>query len=194
MIGKAACACLLMGAALAAPAGAQMGEAHFGVVGSFGAGSAYQGGAGLTASYAPGRLAYMGLRWIYYGGSTDRRADSTGSWDVTTRAQLYGADLGLEFPVGALELVGGVTLGMVRFWQGAEAVGVSGVTPPNEIGTSFILAPTVMAEIRTGPLMLIPQVAYYFAGSPDFHWPVGHDGWALSLMLVLPLETHRITY
>jgi hypothetical protein len=113
---------------------------------------------------------------------------------VTTRAQLFGADLGLEYPLGTIELVGGVTMGVVRFWQGAEPMGVSGVESQDELGTSFILAPTLMAEIRTGPLMLIPQVAYYFAGSPDFHWPVGHDGWALSLMLVLPIETHRITY
>jgi hypothetical protein len=194
VIGKCACAGLLVIGALAAPASAQMGEAHFGVVGSFGTGSAYQGGAGLTASYAPGRLAYMGLRWIYYWGSTEGRADSTGNWAVTTRAQLFGADLGLEYPLGPVELVGGVTMGMVRFWQGSDAIGSSGVPPVEEVGTSFVLAPSVMAEIRTGPLMLIPQVAYYFAGSPDFHWPVGHDGWALSLMVVLPLETHRITY
>lgn len=194
MIGKCAGTCLLMSAALAGSAGAQMGEAHFGVIGSFGTGSAYQGGAGLTASYAPGRLAWLGLRYLYYAGSTDRRADSTGTWDVTTRAQLFGADLGMEYPLGAVELVGGVTMGVVRFWQGAEPMGVSGVQPVEEVGNSFVLAPTVMAEFRTGPLMLIPQVAYYFAGSPDFHWPVGHDGWALSLMVVLPLETHRITY
>ncbi|HQR17351.1 MAG TPA: hypothetical protein PK948_03215 [Gemmatimonadales bacterium] len=194
MIGKCASAVLLVAGALATPARAQMGEAHFGAIGSFGTGSAYQWGAGLTASYAPGRLAYMGLRWIYYAGSTDRRADSTGSWDVTTRAQLFGADLGLEYPLGAVELVGSVTMGAMRFWQGADQLGVSGVVPLEEVGTSFVLAPTVMVEFRTGPLVMMPQVAYYFAGSPDFRWPVGHDGWALSLMIVLPLETHRITY
>lgn len=194
MIGKCACACLLLGGAFAVPAAAQMGEAHFGVIGSYGSGSAYQAGVGLTASYAPGRLVWLGLRYIDYAGGTDRRTDSTGSWDVTTRAQLFGADLALEYPLGAIELVGGVTMGTVRFWQGADQMGGSGVTPTEEVGTSFVLAPTVMAEIRTGPLMLIPQVAYYFAGSPDFRWPVGHDGWAVSLMLVLPIETHRITY
>jgi hypothetical protein len=42
--------------------------------------------------------------------------------------------------------------------------------------------------------MLVPRISYYFEGSPDLRWPVGHDGLALSLFLVIPIETDRIRY
>lgn len=177
-----------------AVAQAQLSEWHFGAIGSFGTGDAYQGGAGITASYSPGRLAYMGLRWIYYFGSTTQLADTSGSYEVTTRAQLYAADLGLEFPVGRLEVVGGMTIGAVRFWQGTAPLVTPTAEPIGAIATEFMVAPTVLVEIRAGPVMFIPQVAYYFSGSPDLRWPVDHDGLALSLLLVIPFETGRIRY
>jgi hypothetical protein len=194
MSGRRVVAWLLLAGAFPASVQAQLGELHFGGVGSFAAGEAYQGGAGLTVSYAPGRLALMGMRWIYYAGSTERVTDSTGTYDVTTRAQVFGADLGLEFPLGGLEIVGGMTLGAVRFWQGTTPVSAPAAAPVSAIGTEFFVAPTLMVEVRAGPLTLIPQVAYYFAGSPDLRWPVGHNGLAFSLMLVIPIETDRIRY
>jgi hypothetical protein len=184
----------VVSALLPATAQAQLGEAHFGIVGSFGSGDAYQGGGGVTASYQPGRLAYVGLRWIYYGGSSALVGDSTGNYDVTTRAQLFGADLGLEYPLGNVEVVGGLTLGAMRFSQGTTPVNASGATAVNDVATEFIVAPTIRAEFRTGPLMLIPEVGYYFAGSPDMRWPVGNQGWVTSLLVVIPIETRRIRY
>ena len=157
---------LLVAAFIPALAQAQLSELHFGAIGSFGTGDAYQAGAGLTASYSPGRLAYMGLRWIYYFGSTEQLTDTSGSYDVTTRAQLFAADLGLEFPVGRLEIVGGMTIGAVRFWQGTTPAATPTAAPIGAIGTEFMVAPTVLVEIRAGPVMFIPQVAYYFSGSP----------------------------
>lgn len=185
---------LLLAALLPAPLRAQLGELHFGAIGSYGSGSAYRGGAGLTASYAPARLAWVGLRWIYYAGSTETMTDQTGSYDVTTRAQLFGADLGLEYPLGNVELVGALTLGAMRFWQGTTPVGAPGASPVSAGSTDFVVAPNLMLEIRAGPLMLIPQASYYFAGSPDFRWPVGHNGFAATLMVVIPIETDRIRY
>ncbi len=185
---------LLVAAFIPVLAEAQLSELHFGAIGSFGTGDAYQAGAGLTASYSPGRLAYMGLRWIYYFGSTEQLTDTSGSYDVTTRAQLFAADLGLEFPVGRLEIVGGMTIGAVRFWQGTTPAATPTAAPIGAIGTEFMVAPTVLVEIRAGPVMFIPQVAYYFSGSPDLRWPVDHDGLALSLLLVIPIETDRIRY
>ena len=185
---------LLLGVSLPARARAQLSELHFGAVGSYATGSAYQGGAGLTASYAPGRIAYVGLNWIYYFGSSEGTTDTTGSYNVTSGAQLFGADLGLEFPIGKLELIGGMTLGAVRFWQGTTPAATPTAAPATAIGTAFLFAPMVQLEIRTGPIMLVPRVSYYFAGSPDLRWPVGHNGLALSLFLVIPIETDRIRY
>jgi hypothetical protein len=194
MSGRRLLAILCLAASLPAAAHAQLGEAHVGVIGSFGSGDAYQWGGGLTASYQPGRLAYAGLRWIYYGGSSALRSDSTGNYQVTTRAQLFGADLGLEYPLGSVELVGGLTLGAMRFWQGTIPAAAPGATAVSVIATEFVVAPTFRAEIRTGPIMLIPEVGYYFAGAPDMRWPVGNQGWAASLLVVIPIETRRIRY
>ena len=185
---------ILLLAALAAPAHAQLGEAHLGAVGSFATGSAYQGGAGLTASYAPGRLAYMGVRWIYYLGSIERHSDAAGNWDVTTRAQLFGADVGIQMPLGEMEFVAGATLGPMRFSQRASLVGDAASSSIKEFGTEFVVAPRLMFEIRTGPVKIIPEVSYYFSGSPDLRWHVGNQGLAMSMLVVIPLETDRIRF
>lgn len=185
---------LVVTALLPASAEAQLGEAHLGAIGSYGTGDAYRWGGGLTASYQPGRLAYVGLRWIYYGGSTTEVGDSTGSYEVSTKAQLFGVDLGLEYPLGGVEVVGGLTLGAMRFWQGTTPVTTRSATAVSTVATEFVVAPTLRVEIRAGPLMLIPEVGYYFAGSPDLRWPVGNEGWVTSLLVVIPIETRRIRY
>ena len=182
---------LLLSVLLPVPAQAQLSELRFGAIGSFVAADAYRWGAGLTVGYAPGRLASVGLRWIYYFGSTEQQADASGSYDVTNRAQLFGADLALEFPLGAAEIVAGGTLGAVRFWQRTAPVGNSAT---EAVATEFVVAPMVMLLLRTGRVMLVPQIAYYFAGSPDLRWPVDHAGLALSLSVVFPIETDRIRY
>ena len=111
---------LLPSLLLPAPAAAQLGEIRIGAIGSYVAADAYRAGAGITLGYAPARIAYMGVRWIYHFGSTTQRTDDTGTYDVTDRAQIFGADLGMEFPLGDMELVVGGTLGAVRFSQRTE--------------------------------------------------------------------------
>jgi len=49
-------------------------------------------------------------------------------------------------------------------------------------------------HIRIGPIMVAPQVVYYFAGVPDLRWSVGGSGPALSFSVLLPIETDRIRY
>ena len=153
-----------------------------------------ESGAGVTLGYAPARIAYMGVRYIYHFGSTRPAADATGFFDVTDRTQLFGVDLGLEFPVGAMELVIGGTLGVVRFSQRVEPTGSTGESTSSDIGTGFVAAPLALLHVRVGPLMLVPQVTWYFAGDPDFRWQVDHSGPAASLAIVLPIETDRIRY
>jgi hypothetical protein len=179
-------------ALLGAPAAAQLGEVRMGAIGSYVAADAYRAGAGVTLGYAPGRLAWLGLRWIYHFGSTNRTGEGTASYDVTDRAQLFGADLGLEFPLGVMEIVVGGTLGAVRFSQHTEAASMPAAE--GEIATEFVVAPVAMLHIRAGPLMLVPQATWYFAGSPDLRWPVDHAGPAASLAIVYPIETDRIRY
>ena len=189
-----AAAGLLLSLLLPTSVAAQLGELRIGAVGSYVAADAYRAGAGATLGYAPGRLAYMGVRWIYHFGSTDQLGDAGGSYDVTNRAQLFGADLGLEFPVGAMELVVGGTLGAVRFSQHTEPIGD---TPPgagSDNAVEFVAAPLVMLHVRAGPVLLAPQFTWYFAGAPDMRWAVDHSGPALSLSILIPIETDRIRY
>ena len=173
---------------------AQLSEVRPGVIGSYAASDAYRAGAGVTLGYAPARIAYVGVRYIYHFGSTSQATDDTGTFDVTDRTQLFGVDLGLEFPVGAMELVIGGTLGVVRFSQRVEPTGSTGEAASSDIGTGFVAAPLALLHVRVGPIMLVPQVTWYFAGDPDFRWQVDHSGPAASLAIVLPIETDRIRY
>jgi hypothetical protein len=185
---------LLLALLLPAPVAAQLGELRIGAIGSYVAADAYRAGAGITLGYAPGRLAYLGVRWIYHFGSTDQVADAGGTYDVTNRAQLFGADLGLEFPLGAMELVVGGTLGAMRFSQQTEPVGDTPSSPQSDNAVEFVAAPLVMLHVRAGPVMLVPQVTWYFAGAPDLRWKVDNSGPAVSLAIVIPIETDRIRY
>jgi len=186
--------CFLLSVLLPAPVTAQLGEVRIGVIGSYAVSDAYRSGGGLTLGYAPGRLAYMGVRWIYYVGSTEALADDAGSYDVTNRAQLFGADLGLEFPLGSMELVVGGTLGAVHYSQHTEPTGASTSGSESAGATEFVAAPMAILHIRIGPVMVAPQLAYYVAGAPDLRWSVGGSGPALSCSILLPIETDRIRY
>jgi len=185
---------LLLSLLLPVPAAAQLGEIRIGAIGSYVAADAYRAGAGITLGYAPARIAYMGVRWIYHFGSTEPRSDDTGTYEVTNRAQLFGADLGVEFPLGAMELVVGGTLGAVRFSQRTEPASSSSSGSETSIATGFVAAPMAMLHIRVGPMLLAPQVTWYFAGTPDLRWPVDDSGPAVSLSVIIPIETDRIRY
>ena len=179
--------------ALPAPLAAQLGELRMGSLASYVGADAYQAGVGVAVGYAPARLAYMGVRWTYNFGGTTTAVDATGSYDVTDRAQLFGADLGLEFPVGTMELVVGGTLGVTWFTQHSEPSAATG-SVEKASGTGFVAAPLVMLHVRIGSVMLVPQASWYFAGEPDFRWPVDHSGPAVSLGIMVPIETDRIRY
>jgi len=155
---------------------AQLGEVHVGLVASYGTGEAYEPGAGVVVGVAAGRLAYVGLRWVYHRGTTTA--------GVTNRAQVYGVDLGVLIPVGALEVVPGLSLGAVRFAQ--RALGIA------DHATEFLAAPGVSVEVPAGRVAVIPELQYHLAGDPDLPSQVDHRGLVASLRLVIPLEIGRI--
>lgn len=171
---------------------AQVGEAQFGGIASYGTGSAWHGGAGLIAGVGAGRLIYVGARWIYYFGSSAVQTDTGGTFEVRDRAQIFAADVGLQYPVGPAELVAGVTIGAVRFGQRAEPVSPGTGAPQSASGVEFLLAPNLSAQLRVSRFLLIPEFVYSFAGSPDLRWAVDTKGPLLSLRVVMPFEVQRI--
>ena len=123
-----------------------------------------RGLAGRTGISA-GRLVYVGFRYVYFNGSTQRRSDDHGSYDVTTRAQLIAADVGVQYPAGAVDLVAGVTIGAARYHQ--ESISLE--TAPSEfgsaiVGTEFLIAPNFSVQFRVLHLLVIPEVMYHLAG------------------------------
>jgi len=171
---------------------AQLGEAQFGGIASYGTGSAWHGGAGLIAGVGAGRLIYVGARWVYHFGSSAVQTDTGGTFKVLNRAQTFAADVGLQYPVGPAELVVGVTIGAVRFAQRAEPVSPGTGAPQSSTRVEFLLAPNVSVQLRVSRFLLIPEFMYSFAGSPDLRWPVHHQGPLLSLRVVMPFEVQRI--
>lgn len=155
---------------------AQVGEVQVGAVASYGTGEAYRAGAGAVLGVAAGRLAYMGLRWAYHS-----RTTTSG---VTSRAQVYSVDLGVLVPVGAVEVVPGLSLGAVRFAQRASGVA--------RHATEFLAAPGVAVEVRAGRVAIIPELQYHLAGDPGLPSPIDHRGLVASLRLVWWREIGRI--
>jgi hypothetical protein len=162
---------------------AQLGELQVGAIGSYGMRDPYRAGAGLVLGVAPGRLVYVGLRWITYGGAT------TGA-DVRNRAQVFATDLDVQIPVrgGRLELRPGMGIGMVQFAQRSGA-------PPNtvfEYSKEFFAAPGVALQLSADRIALIPELQYYFTGHSELTWPVHNKGLAFSVRLVFLREIRRI--
>ena len=170
----------------------QLGEVQLGSVVSYGLAAPYGIGAGLVLGVAAGRLAYVGLRWNYQAGGTEPATTPPTSVDVRNRVQLFGADLGLLFPVGALEVVPGATLGVARFAQrvGAPPAGVT----VSEHAIEFFAAPGLSVQARVAGLRVIPEIQYYLAGKPELPWPVSHRGLVTSVRVVIPFEVDRIRY
>ncbi len=179
-------------ALLPANLAAQLGEAQFGAIASYGTSSAWHGGAGLIAGVGAGRLIYIGARWVYYFGSSAVQTDTGGTFQVRDRAQTFAADVGLQYPAGPVEVVAGVTIGAVRFTQQAEPVSAGTGTPQSSAGLEFLLAPNLSVQLRVSRFLLIPEFVYSFAGAPDLRWPVDQQGPLLSLRVVMPFEVQRI--
>ncbi len=163
---------------VARPLPAQLAEVQLGVVASYGSGDPYRTGGGLVFGIAPGRLTYAGLRWVYYVGAT--------RLGVRNRAQVFALDLGVQIPVGPLEVVPGLGLGFIRFAQRTGAV--------SEHDTKFLVAPGLSVEAHVASLALIPQLQYDVGANPDLSTPVRHKGLVASLRLVLPIEVGRLRH
>ena len=163
---------------VAPPLPAQLAEVQLGVVASYGSGDPFGPGGGLVLGIAPGRLTYAGLRWTYYAGATRQ--------GVRNRAQVFAIDLGVQIPVGPLEVVPGLGLGLIRFSQRTGAV--------SEHDTKLLVAPGLSVEAHVASLALIPQLQYDVGANPDLSIPVRHRGLVASLRLVLPIEVGRLRH
>ena len=167
-----------------APCGAQLAEFQAGIVGAYSPAHAYGPGAGLAVGFAPGRLAYMGLRWTYYFGALEHLGIAPTS--VRTKAQVIAVDLGVQVPLGVVEVFPFVSVGWNQFTQRA--------TQPASSGSSkkILAAPGMAVELRVARLAFIPEVQYIFAGSPQLPWRIDHRGLLLSVRWVFLSELRRI--
>jgi hypothetical protein len=174
---------------------AQLGEVHLGALASYGTSGSHQAGAGLIGGVSAGRFIYVGARWQYFGGSSKEQSDSTGTYDVSTQAQIFAADVGLQYPAGKVELVMGVTIGATRYGQESKAVGTrSANSSTARVATEFLVAPNFSVQFRALDLLFIPEVTYAFGGSPDLHWPAEHKGLVFGVRIVVPIEVYRIRW
>jgi hypothetical protein len=159
---------------------AQLGELQVGALASYGMRDPYRAGAGLVLGVAPGRLVYVGFRWIYYAGAT------TGV-DVRNRAQVFATDLDVQIPLrgGVLELRPSMGLGLVQFAQRPAGT-------VSEYSQEFFAAPGIALQLSAGRVGIIPEVQYYFTGHTELIWPVHNKGLAFSVRLVFLSEIRRI--
>lgn len=182
---------VLVAAVLGLPsaARAQLGEVQLGGHLDYGVEDAYGPGIGIVVGVAAGRITYIGLRWTYYTGSETRVAAPT-TLDVTNRVQFFTVDLGVLVPVGAFEIVPGVSVGVARFAQRERQTG--GPAGPSVIRTEFLVAPGLSMQAHVAGLVLIPEVQYGLAGDPEMPRPVTHRGLTTSLRVVVPFEVGRV--
>ncbi len=180
--------------ALPAPALAQLGEVHVGALLGYGSEDAYGPGAGIIGGVAAGRIAYAGVRWTYHLGNETRVTTLGGELAVRNRVQVFAADLGLLLPVGAFEVVPGVSVGVVRFAQRARPTGGGGPPPSRADATEFFVAPGLSIHGRVAGLAVIPELQYSIAGDPRLPWRTPHRGVVASLRLVLAFEVGRIRH
>lgn len=179
-------------ALLPAPLPAQLGDVQLGGLVSYGAADVYRGGAGLIAGVSAGRLIYAGVRWVYYFGAAVPETRSTGTITVTNRSQVYAADVGLQYPVGPLELIGGVTIGAIRFEQTTRPIPPGSGPVTNASHVEFLVTPTVCVQLRALDLMWIPELSYSLSSAPSLPLPVDRSGLLVGLRVVVPIEVKRI--
>ena len=175
---------------LASPVRAQLGEVQVGGLLSYGLEDAYGPGAGAVFGVAAGRITYIGARWTYYTGSEARVTTPTEQLDVTSRVQLFAVDLGVQVPVGAFEIIPGMSVGAARFAQRAQPVG--GSAAPNVIATEFFWGAGLSVLGRVAGLVVIPEVQYGFAGDPQMIGPLVHQGLTVSMRVAATFEVRRV--
>lgn len=185
---------LLLACVTPATARAQLGELHFGLIAGYGAPESYRSGAGVTVAAVPGRLFYMGLRYVHHWGSTTETSDGSTPVQYETTSSVITADLGVDIPVGPAELVAGASIGTTRFHQLGQRLGVAGVAgePFTETAWEFTVSPTVTVYFRAGRILVAPELSWSLAGDPDFVMHASHRGPIFYLKLVVPFEVDRI--
>ena len=187
---------LLLLVALLTPSGlhAQLGEVHVGLLGSVGLGQAWGPGFGGIVGVAPGRLTYTGLRAQAHFGPTEGLQGIEGTVSARTRLQVFAADLGFMIPAGLVEVMPGISLGVLRFSQQVDDPMAEGGLGDPVIATEFYPAPTLAVLIRVKGIHLIPEIQADLAGDPDLPVPVKHRGVLFGLRVVVPFEVDRIRH
>ena len=185
----------LMGTALLLPPSAlvaQLWEVHVGGVAGYGTAAALGTGTGALVGLAPGRLAYAGLRWTRYAGSTTLVGAAPTQTEVRSRAQVYTVDLSLMIPAGALEVLPGVGFGAASFRQDSRPGGAASTPWQTTSATEFFASPGVAAKVSLGRFALIPEVQYSLATQPRLSYPAPHNGLLASVRVVMTFEIDRI--
>jgi len=176
---------------------AQLGEFHLGVIAGYGTPDAYRAGAGVSIAIVPGRLAFLGLRYVYHWGTTVPLPTDPG-YNVRNTSATLAADLGVQLPVGPAELVIGGSLGTVKFQQESIYLAAPGNPPTEMVAWEFLAAPSVAVYFRVGPILIAPEFQWGLAGDPGFDKrdPQGQHvsirGPLFYMRFVLPFEIDRI--
>jgi hypothetical protein len=184
----------IMAAALlgvASPATAQLWEVHLGAVGTYGTADAHGAGIGPVIGVMPGRLAYAGLRWTYFAGTTATDSSTAPATDIRNHAQTLSLDLGLVIPKGPIEVIPGVGIGLTRFAQDTRASG-SGAAWETFTTTELLVTPGIAVQIPLGRVSVIPEIQYGLCPHPRLPFPMDHQGLLLSVRTVITFETDRI--
>lgn len=177
--------------AVATPAAAQLWEIQLGGVGTYGSDGSRGFGAGPVIGVAPGRLAYAGLRWTYYAGSTSTQGVAPSATEVRDQMQSLALDLALVIPKGGVDIMPGFGIGGARYVQDARASG-SGAAWTTATTTEVFFTPGVAVQIPIGNFALIPEIQYCIGPHPRVPYPVEHQGLLLSVRAVITFETDRI--
>jgi hypothetical protein len=104
--------------------------------------------------------------------------------------QLFAADLGVQVPVGAFEIIPGMSIGAARFAQRPQPVGGSEV--PYVSATEFFWGAGLSVSGRVAGLVVIPEVQYGFAGDPQMVGPLVHQGLTVSMRVAATFEVGRV--
>jgi hypothetical protein len=151
----------------------------------------------VVLGVAAGRLTYIGIRGAYHFGNPRRAgtSGSTGITEVRTRAVLAAVDLGVLLPVGAIEIVPGISVGAIRFSQRARYE--PPMLPQADVRSHAIRAlvsPGLSVHVRVARILLIPELQMHLAGDPKPASAVQYRAAAVSLRAVLTREVGRIRH
>jgi hypothetical protein len=173
---------------------AQLGEVHLGALVSYGLPNSHGPGVGIAIGVATGRLTYLGVRWAYHVGSAQADGTALIPVEVTSRTQTFAADLGFLLPVGAVEIVPGISLGVSRFAQRNSELGNAGSKTEWASDIEFVAGPGVSIHTRFAGLLFIPELQYVFGSDPELPWRVQHRGPVATMRIAFALEVGRFRH